>query len=244
MDFNIHVVKVIEIFGQEVWITETFVNACFISLLLIIAAFIINRKVTKNPKKIPSGLQNVAEFLVDGLDNFAVTTMGPSGKNFGSFYGSMLLFLLFCNISGLLLGPNFNAPEPGHSRVLISFMRPPTADFAVTFALALITFAMIQGLAIKSRGVGSWLKGLTEPLWPMTPLNIIGELANPISLSFRLFGNILGGTIIMGLFYNLPWWAIWISPALHGYFDIFAGVLQAFIFTMLSMTFVSSAIEG
>ncbi len=244
MDFNIHVAKVIHIFGEEVWITESFINAAIIAAVLIIIAFIINRKITKNPKKIPSGLQNVAEFIVESLDNFAITTMGPSGKNFGAFYGSMLIFLLVCNISGLFLGPNFTPPEPGHPRVLIGFMRPPTADFAVTFAMALITFVMIQGLAIKSRGVGSWLKGLTEPLWPMTPLNIIGELANPISLSFRLFGNILGGTIIMGLFYNLPWWILPISPALHGYFDIFAGVLQAFIFTMLSMTFVASAIEG
>ncbi len=244
MDFNIHVPWVVNLFGKDIWITESFVNACIISAVLILIAFIINRKIKKNRKEIPTGIQNVAEFLVEGLDNFAVMTMGPSGKNFGSFYGSMLIFLLVCNISGLFLGPNFTPPEAGQPRVLIGFMRPPTADFAVTFALALITFAMIQGLAIKSRGVGSWLKGLTEPLWPMTPLNIIGELANPISLSFRLFGNILGGTIIMGLFYNLPWWALIISPALHGYFDIFAGVLQAFIFVMLSMTFVSSAIEG
>ncbi len=123
-------------------------------------------------------------------------------------------------------------------------MRPPTADFAVTFALALITFAMVQGYSVRTHGVLKWLKRLTEPLWPMTPLNIIGELANPISLSFRLFGNILGGTIIMGLYYNLPWWTlVGIPVALHAYFDIFAGLLQAFIFVMLSMTFVSGAID-
>ncbi len=244
MDFNIHVPWVVNLFGIDIWITESFVNALIIATVLVIIAFIINRKIAKNPKLVPSGVQNVAEFMVESLDNFALTTMGPSGKNFGAFYGSMLIFLLVCNISGLFLGPNFTPPAAGEPKVLIGFMRPPTADFAVTFALALITFAMIQGFAIKSRGVGSWLKGLTEPLWPMTPLNIIGELANPISLSFRLFGNILGGTIIMGLFYNLPWWALPISPALHGYFDVFAGVLQAFIFVMLSMTFVASAIEG
>ncbi len=244
MDFNIHVPWVVNLFGIDIWITESFVNALIIATVLVIIALIINRKIAKNPQLVPSGVQNVAEFMVESLDNFALTTMGPSGKNFGAFYGSMLIFLLVCNISGLFIGPNFTPPAAGEPRVLIGFMRPPTADFAVTFALALITFAMIQGFAIKSRGVGSWLKGLTEPLWPMTPLNIIGELANPISLSFRLFGNILGGTIIMGLFYNLPWWALPISPALHGYFDVFAGVLQAFIFVMLSMTFVASAIEG
>ncbi len=244
MDFNIHVPWVLNIFGIEVWITETFINAVIISVVLVVIAIILNRIIMSKKTKVPTGIQNAVEFIVESLDNFALMSMGRSGKNFGSFYGSMLIFLFVCNISGLFLGPNFTPPAVGEPRVLIGFMRPPTADFAVTFALALITFIMVQAFAIKSRGVGSWLKGFTEPLWPMTPLNIIGELANPISLSFRLFGNILGGTIIMGLFYNMPWWTLFISPALHGYFDIFAGVLQAFIFVMLSMTFVSGAIEG
>jgi F-type H+-transporting ATPase subunit a len=244
MDFNIHVAKVVNLFGIEIWITESMINAWIISGVLILIAFIINRMM-KNPKKVPEGLQYVAETLVEALDNFAVSTMGESGKRFGAFYGSMIIFLMVCNISGLLLGPNIGPAVAGEPRALIDFMRPPTADFAVTFALALITFAMIEGYAIKTHGVLSWLKGLTEPMWPMTPLNVIGELANPISLSFRLFGNILGGTIIMGLYYNLPWYTlIGIPVALHAYFDIFAGLLQAFIFTMLSMTFVSSAIDG
>ena len=244
MDFSIHVARVVNLFGIEIWITESMIYEWIIGGVLILLAFIINRAI-KNPKKVPTGIQNVAEFLVDSLDNFALTTMGPSGKNFGAFYGSMLMFLMVCNISGLFLGPNIGAPVAGEPRVLIDFMRPPTADFAVTFALALITFIMIEGYGIKEHGVLSWAKGLTEPMWPMTPLNIIGELANPISLSFRLFGNILGGTIIMGLYYNLPWYAlVGIPVALHAYFDIFAGLLQAFIFVMLSMTFVSSAIDG
>jgi len=244
MDFNIHVAKVINVFGLEIWITESTVNTWIISGFLILIAFIINRKL-KDPNKVPEGLQNVAEFLVDSLDSFAVSTMGESGKRFGSFYGSMLIFLMACNISGLFIGPNIGPANADGTRALLDFMRPPTADFAVTFALALITFIMIEGYAMKEHGVLSWLKGLTEPMWPMTPLNVIGELANPISLSFRLFGNILGGTIIMGLYYNLPWYTlIGVPIALHAYFDIFAGLLQAFIFVMLSMTFVASSIDG
>lgn len=238
MDFNIHVWKVINIGGTELWITESMINSWIICGVLILIALLI-RNALRNPNKVPSGVQNVAEFLVDSLDKFAISTMGPKGQKFGSFYGSMIIFLLVCNISGLLLGPNI-----AKDNVAIGFMRPPTADFAVTFALALITFMMVQGFAVKEKGVLSWLKGFTEPLWPMTPLNVIGELANPISLSFRLFGNILGGTIIMGLYYNLPWFAlIGVPVALHAYFDIFAGLLQAFIFTMLSMTFVSGSLE-
>ncbi len=244
MDFSIHVWKTFELFGVEIWITESMINSWIICSVLILIAFGI-RMAIRNPKKVPEGVQNVAEFLVDSLDKFAISTMGKHGKKFGAFYGSMIMYLMVCNISGLFLGPNIGPVTPGEPRVLIDFMRPPTADFAVTFALALITFAMVQGLAVKEHGVLSWLKGLTEPMWPLTPLNVIGELANPISLSFRLFGNILGGTIIMGLYYNLPWFTlIGIPVALHAYFDIFAGLLQAFIFVMLSMTFVSSALDG
>lgn len=243
MDFNIHVADVIHIGGIEIWITESLINSWIICGVLILCALLV-RIAIRNPKKIPSGVQNVAEFLVDSLDKFAVTTMGPKGKSFGSFYGSMIIFLMFCNISGLFLGPNIGPPAPGEPKVLIDFMRPPTADFALTFALALITFAMIQGFAVKEKGVLTWLKGFTEPMWPLTPLNVIGELANPVSLSFRLFGNILGGTIIMGLYYQIgPLLAYVIPVPLHAYFDIFAGVLQAFIFTMLSMTFVGSAMD-
>lgn len=244
MDFNIHVAKVINIGGLEIWITESMINSWIICSILILFAIGV-RIAMRSPKKIPDTFQNIMEFIVSALDDFAVSTMGEKGKRFGSFYGSMLIFIFICNISGLLIGPNIARPLPGDPKVLFTFMRPPTADFAVTFSLALITFMMIQGFGIKEKGVLTWLKGFTEPMWGLTPLNLIGELANPISLSFRLFGNILGGTIIMGLYYNLPWYAlVGIPVVLHGYFDIFAGVLQAFIFVMLSMTFVSSSMEA
>ena len=88
------------------------------------------------------------------------------------------------------------------------------------------------------------LKSLTEPIALLTPINVIGEVANPISLSFRLMGNILAGTIIMALYYGMmPYFAYLLTPALHFYFDLFAGILQSFIFMMLSMIYVSGAME-
>ena len=103
----------------------------------------------------------------------------------------------------------------------------------------------IHGFGIKSKGLG-YFKGFLEPVPFLLPINIVGELATPVSLSFRLFGNILGGTIIMGLVYAMfPKIVIFlgIPAALHCYFDVFAGALQAFIFVMLSMTFVSNAMD-
>lgn len=243
MDFNNHVAKVIHLFGFEIWITESMINSWIICCVLIILALIVRVSI-RNPQKIPSGIQNVGEFVVEAFGNFTSTTMGKYGRKFTSFYGPMFMFILFCNLSGLFLGPNIVPSTPELKQLPFTFMRPPTADIAVTFSLALITFFMTQGYGIKTKGILKWLKGFTEPFFLLTPLNLIGELANPVSLSFRMFGNLLGGTIIMGLFYNLPWPAlVGVPVALHAYFDVFAGVLQSFIFTMLSMTFVSGAMD-
>src|SRR5699024_9351716 len=116
------------------------------------------------------------------------------------------------------------------------------------------TFFMIYVMGVKFNGP-KYFKSLIEPTPLMAPLNIIGELARPISLSFRPFGNILGGTIIMGLVYSLlqyistliphmsiPVGQFLIPVPLHMYFDLFAGSLQAFIFVMLTMVFVSSVV--
>ena len=89
-------------------------------------------------------------------------------------------------------------------------------------------------------------KNLLQPYPIFLPMNIIGEMAIIISLSFRMFGNILAGLIILGLLYNmLPWWALAVGlpAALHVYFDLFAGVLQAFIFCMLSMSFIGNKLK-
>lgn len=240
MDFTNHFVFPIKIGNYEFWVTESLIVSFFICCILIAIAIVVRLRMG-NMKKVPKGLQNFMEFVVEMLDNFTVSSMGEKYIGFSSFYGSMFIYIIICNLAGLFIGPVMD-PVRGIS---IGFMRPPTADLAVTFSLAMLTFFMIHYYAIKVKGVGSWLKGFTEPMWLLTPINLIGEISTPISLGFRLFGNVLGGTIIIGLFYAmLPIWVlIGVPVALHGYFDVFAGVLQAFIFVMLSMTFVSNAME-
>lgn len=223
------VIKLFDVGGETLGITQTHINTWIIMAALIIVALIIRSKI-KNFKEVPeTPLQNAVEALVDVLQSFTISTMGPSGKKFAFFYGPLMIFIIICNLSGLV------------------GLRPPTADVSTTLAFALTTFFMIHGFGIKSKGVGAYLKGtFLEPMPLLLPINIIGELATPISLSFRLFGNILGGSIIMGLVYAMfPFvlTIIGVPAVLHMYFDIFAGCLQAFIFVMLSMTFVSSAME-
>lgn len=228
LDFGAQLyVKLFEVGGQPVYLTETVINTWIIIAVMAIIALVIRARMSKFKELPESRLQTMLEMVVDGINKFVASTMGPSGKKFAGYYGPLIIFIAVCNLSGLL------------------GFRPPTADFATTLAFALITFFMIHGFGVKSKGIG-YFKNLLEPAPLLLPLNIIGELATPVSLSFRLFGNILGGTIIMGLVYAMfPKIVIFlgIPAALHTYFDVFAGVLQAFIFVMLSMTFVSSAME-
>ncbi|MFP4697379.1 MAG: F0F1 ATP synthase subunit A [Eubacteriales bacterium] len=225
---NIYIKELFRIkIGKFEWIiSETHLGIIIIMMLLIGFSYYINRKL-KHFEDVPKGIQNFVELVVETFNKFTVSTMGEKGRKFAAYFATLFIFILVSNISGV-----FN-------------LRPPTADYAVPFGLAIITFFMVQFYGIKEKGVGAYLKGFTQPLWPMTPINVIGEISNPISLSFRLFGNIIGGTILMALYYSqLPWIAqIGIPSAFHFYFDLFAGVLQAFVFTMLSMVFVSGAIE-
>ncbi len=224
VDFNNEAV-IPNIFGTDVHITETIFNTWIIiavTLIFSLTVKLLSRKFTE----VPTGFQNIIEGLIEMFDNFVKSTMGAHNMKFAPFYMGIFIFVLMCNLSGLFA------------------LRPPTADYATTLALGLITFFMIQGFAIAKKGFINRVKEWFEPLPLLFPINIIGDIATPISLSFRLFGNILGGTIIMGLFYSLPWLIVKLGlPAvLHSYFDVFAGALQAFIFTVLSMTFVAGAI--
>jgi F-type H+-transporting ATPase subunit a len=203
-------------------ITETVVNTWIIMAVMIAFAVAAGRKFSNAAPDDDLGTFGLlTEIVVDGLNKMIASTMGEKAATFGPYIGTLFSFLLLANLSGL-----------------IGF-RPPTADLNTTLAFASISFVLIQGTALRSKGIVGYFKGFFEPLWFLFPLNVVGELATPISLSFRLFGNILGGMIIMSLLYQVV--PILIPAPLHIYFDVFSGVLQAFIFTMLTMVFISSA---
>lgn len=227
LDFGIHqIVTFFEIDGMKFGLTTTHINTLFVMVVLTAFGLYVRKRLQTFEMKPRSKFQIIIELLVDTFGNFTVSTMGEKNKRFAHFYGPMFLFILLSNWLGLI------------------GLRPPTADIATTFALSLTTFFMIHYYGVRAKGPG-YFKGFLEPIPLLLPLNIVGELANPISLSFRLFGNILGGTIIMGLFYAMMpiYLQLGIPSVLHLYFDVFAGALQTLIFVMLSMTFVSSAME-
>ena len=128
----------------------------------------------------------------------------------------------------------------------VNALRPPTADYGTTLALALITFFMIRFNKAKHQSLKEIWTGMCSPLPPWLPLwapiNNISEIAIPISLSLRLFANVLSGTVIMALVYGLLGVIATAWPAaLHVYFDLFSGAIQTYVFCMLTMTYVSQA---
>lgn len=223
VDFMIHGVFSYELFGQTLWITTT--HVCVLIVFLVIIGFCIaaNRAV-RHATEVPGAFQNVVELIVEMLDGMVSGVMGKQAVRFRNYIGTIFIFILFSNISGLL------------------GLRPPTADYGVTFALGIITFTLIHFNKFKYQKVSGVLKGLCEP-WPIwAPINIISDLAVPISLSLRLFANVLSGTAIMALIYALLSKVAVIWPAaLHVYFDLFSGAIQTYVFCMLTMTYITDA---
>ncbi len=218
----------ITIGGKEMIIHASIVNVVLVVILLSIFALYANKKFKDaDTSKKPVGFQNIVEILVEAVNNLVKDTMGEKNMGFAPYIFTIICFIAVANLLGL------------------TGLTPPTSDFSVTFSLALITFFTTQIMLFKTRrGLGGYLKSFGEPFVLLTPLNVIGELSNPVSLSFRLFGNIMSGGIIMTLLYSsLGYFAPIVTPVLHGYFDVFAGLLQTFIFAMLTMIFISGATE-
>ena len=208
----IHGLFSIKIFGQKVWITDSHVCILIVMAVMLVFAIIANRKLKHATDK-PDGFQNIIELIVEMLDGMVQSTMGQWAPKFVNYISTIFIFILMSNISGLF------------------GLRPPTADYGTTLALALITFFMIHYNQVKHQSAKEIWKGMCSPLPPWlpiwAPINIISEIAVPISLSLRLFANVLSGTVIMALVYGLLGIIATAWPAvLHVYFDLFSGAIQ------------------
>ena len=223
IDFMIHGVFSYELFGQTVWITTT--HICVLIVMLVLVGFSIAAgHAMKKAEEVPKGFQNVVELIVEMLDNMVGSTMGKNAPGFLNYIGTIFIFILISNFSGLF------------------GLRPPTADYGVTLPLGLMKFTLIHFNKFKYQKVSGVIKGLCDP-WPIwAPINMIGDIAVPISLSLRLFANILSGVVIMALIYGLlAKFAYFWPAALHVYFELFSGAIQTYVFCMLTMTYISDA---
>ncbi|MBQ1492037.1 MAG: F0F1 ATP synthase subunit A [Blautia sp.] len=192
--------------------------------------------------------QAMAEFIVEKANNFVIGNMGERFRYMIPFVSALFATSVVSNLISLI------------------GLRSPTADLSVEAGWATVVFIMITTQKIKSNGVLGYMKGFTEPIFVMTPFNILSELATPVSMACRHFGNILSGLVIDALIYaalgvassalfgllpgilggvlgKIPFLSVGI-PAITGvYFDWFSGCMQAFIFCMLTTMYIANAAE-
>lgn len=215
----------------KIQITESTILGIIIAVILAVLGIWLGSGL----KTRPEGKQVVAEFIVDKLYSFTENTMGKANLGFAPYIGTIFGFIFLGSCLGLF------------------GLRPVTADLNVTFALSIMTFLLIQINAVRSHGVKGRLKEMCDPYPFMFPLKILEDITLPVSLSLRLFGNILGGYIIVDLWLHFMGWlssfmtdipflrAVTVLP-LNGFFDIFEPAIQTLIFTMLTMVFLTNAI--
>ncbi len=195
---------------------------CVAAVLCVLFRIFVFPKFKDEPK----GLQNALEAAVEFVDSFTVNTAGPLSPVLPSYMFSVALLMIGCAASELL------------------GQRPPTSDVLFTFSLALCTFYLIKHYAIRNKGVGGWLKSLASPSPMILPMKILSDVAEPVSLACRLFGNMLGGMIVMDLLKNsLGGYAVGVTSLAGLYFNLFHPLIQTYIFIVLSLTFIREAAE-
>ncbi len=246
-----------EMFYQA--LTPQILSSLVVVLVLSVLSVIIGMKVkAADPYKSPKGIVLFAEIYVTMINNMVENVMGLKNKKFAPYFATLIPFLFLGSIIGLF------------------GLTSATASINVTGPLALITFALIQIYAFKAHGFvgyvnrfvkfpfsfkkvyGVVLNILLLPLiLVFSLLNVLSEVSTPISMMFRIFGNILAGVIVMLLIYsvfgalgdmfgwnfNTGFFAVVVTPFFHVYFDLFAALIQTIVFSMLSMIFIALAQE-
>jgi len=236
--------KIIEInlFGFDLSITDSVVVMWIVMAILIVLSVVFTRKL----KTIPEGKQSIVEVIVEFFNNFAKDCVGEHGKLFVPYIGTIFLLLIVSNIIAV-----FNIIPSGEDLYNLTHweffenwnfaIRPPTKDINVTLTLALMSMVAVITAGIKVKKVSGWLKSFLEPEPLILPFKIFDYFIRPVSLCFRMFGNILGAVIIMELIY-FAFPAV-LPGFLSIYFDLFDGILQAYVFLFLTSLYVGEAGE-
>ena len=223
------------VLGHTIPITETVVISWIIMLFLIILSLVLTFRL----KEIPAGPQAILETAVEFLNNFAKNQFGSFAKYLAPYIGSLFLFLLIANIIAVISPVEFTFM--GHEFTPPFMFRPPTKDINVTAAFAVISIMLVIVCGFAARGFVGWFKQLLYPLPFMLPFNVMDFGTRLISLCLRLFGNILGGFVLMSMIEGL--FPVALPMVFSLYFDFFDGFMQAFIFVFLTSLYISEAIK-
>ena len=216
-----------------------------VTILLCLAVIALSKKIDKtDPLAKPHGLVLLAIMLVETLDNQVKDNVGPRiAKNLSPYVTTIAIYIFLSNILGLF---GFSSP---------------TGNYSVTLMLTIITWVLVQIAQLKAGGFKAYMHSFIEPIPVFLPMNIFGKFSTLLSMSLRLFGNVLCRGIIMSLVYSFTSWcstalinfivpvgsafnfiAPILTPALHFYFDLFAGFIQTLIFITLTMVFIGNEV--
>jgi len=174
----------------------------------------------------PRPIQVLGELIVGQLYHLTEDALGKElARKYAPLITALFLFLLLSNWLGL-----------------IPHLEEPTKDLNTPLALGLMGFGIAHYAGIRTKGFGAYIKEYFQPIFFMMPLNVIGEIAKIVSISFRLFGNIMGGSIII-LVVSYLTYSIVLPPLLFGFFGLFVGTIQAFVFTMLTVVYIAVQVK-
>ncbi|UNE35766.1 F0F1 ATP synthase subunit A [Vermiphilus pyriformis] len=232
---NTHVWKPFARITNSAWlyvnshtIQDTWVVMGVITLLCLIGRYALSRK--------GGVLQHIVLQLVEQFRAMVVQTLGTTSRAHTAFITSLFIFIMVCN-----------------TITIVPYVEEPTSDINTTIALALISFIYVQAYIIITHGIKGYITDYFKPFFVMFPLNIMGRLSSVISLAFRLFGNIFGGAVISkiylaaisgSLFFELFGIFTGLNFIIVLFFGLFEGFLQAFVFTMLTLTNLAIGVQG
>ena len=210
--------EVINIGG--VGIHESVMVTLFISILLLVLGLVLTSGFRVEN---PSRRQLAVESFVLWLQKFFEGPLSPKGKRYAPYMMTIACYVALANI------------------FYVFGIKPPTKDLTVTAALAVMSIVLVQMAGIQTKGVKGWLHSFLEPMPAMLPMNILELFIKPVSLCMRLFGNVLGAFIIMCMIEGLV--RIIIPVPFSLYFDFFDGLIQVYVFTLLTSMYIAEAVE-
>jgi F-type H+-transporting ATPase subunit a len=216
--------KHIELFGLDLTFNTRYIFMTWIVMAILI---IFSLLATRKAGLIPHRIQVVAELLVTFFYDLTVDALEEQrAKKYFPMICTLFMFLLLCNWIGVI--PN---------------MAEPTMDLNTTLGMGVLGGVIAHYSGIRAKGFKGYLKEYCTPMWFMAPLNVIGELAKVVSISFRLYGNIIGGTIIIIVVSELILSLVLPPLLLVPFFGLFIGAIQAFVFTMLTLVYISLQVK-
>lgn len=217
------------LFGHTVNIDTIWSTAVAGAILLALGLYMASRA----RSGVPSKLQLAFETVVDAVEGQVRQSLGPVAPFVVPLAVTLFTFILISNWLSII--PSGHHPER---------LPPPTADVNLTAAMALLVIGWAIVTGIRHRGFGNWLKGYLKPFPVLLPINVLEEIAKPVSLALRLFGNLFAGGVMLLIIGLIPWFAMWPFNGLWKAFDLFIGAVQAFIFALLAILYFGFETAG